>query len=78
MTLIERTVRAVRRQGVERVVVILGHDEAKVAEAARAAAPDSVEIVRAQGWESGNGSDESLFLLLVGDHLYGDARSIRW
>ena len=56
VTIIERTVRAVRRQGVERIVVVLGHDEAKMAEAARAAAPDSVEIVRAQGWESGNGS----------------------
>jgi 1L-myo-inositol 1-phosphate cytidylyltransferase / CDP-L-myo-inositol myo-inositolphosphotransferase len=82
VTIIERTVRAVRRQGVERVVVVLGHDEAKMAEAARAAAPDRVEIVRAQGWESGNGSSlaaaepavsgEPLFLLLVGDHLYGD------
>jgi choline kinase/phosphatidylglycerophosphate synthase len=83
VTIIERTVRTLRRQGLERVVVVLGHDEANVAEAARAAAPDSVEIVRAQGWEGGNGaslaaaeltvSDEPLFLLLVGDHLYGDA-----
>jgi choline kinase/phosphatidylglycerophosphate synthase len=82
VTLIERTVRTLLRQNVERVVVVLGHDEANVAEAARAAAPDSVEIVRAGGWESGNGSslaaaepvvsDEPLFLLLVGDHLYGD------
>ncbi len=45
VTLIERTVRSVRRQGVELVVVVLGHDEARVAEAVRAAAPDSVEIV---------------------------------
>jgi CDP-L-myo-inositol myo-inositolphosphotransferase len=82
LTLIERTVRTLRAQDVERVVVVLGHDEAKVAVAARAAAPDGVEIIRALGWESGNGSslaaaepvvsDESLFLLVVGDHLYGD------
>jgi choline kinase/phosphatidylglycerophosphate synthase len=82
VTIIERSVRALRRQGVERVVVVLGHDQAKMAEAARAAAPDRVDIVRAQGWESGNGSSlaaaqpvvsgEPLFLLLVGDHLYGD------
>src|SRR5207245_1255095 len=83
LALIERAVRTLRAQDVERVVVVLGHDEARVAEAARAAAPDSVEIVRAPGWESGNGSslaaaapavsDEPLFLLLVGDHLYGHA-----
>jgi CDP-L-myo-inositol myo-inositolphosphotransferase len=83
LTLIERMVRTLSAQGVERVVVVLGHDEAKLAEAARAAAPDRVEIIRAPGWESGNGSslaaaepvvsDEPLFLLLVGDHLYGDA-----
>lgn len=81
MTLIERSVRAVARK-VDRVVVLVGHDPDRVALRAVAAAPGCVQVVRAAGWELGNGAtlaaapqalrDEPLLLLVAGDHLFTD------
>ena len=81
MSLIERSVRGVARE-VDRVVVLVGHDPDRVAGRAARAAPGRVQIVRATGWERGNGAtlaaappalrDEPLLLLVAGDHLFAD------
>jgi CDP-L-myo-inositol myo-inositolphosphotransferase len=81
LPIIERTVRMVARE-VERVVVVVGHDHQRVADAAVRAAPGRVEIVHAQDWELGNGAslaavegalaEEPLLVLVVGDHLFSD------
>jgi len=79
--LVERTVRALLAAGIERVIVVVGHDADRVEPAARLA-HGNVQIVRAEGWEAGNGASlaatepylagEELFVLLCGDHVFAD------
>ncbi len=77
--LVERAVRTLRDAGVERIVVVVGYQAGEVGTAARLAGGD-VEVVRAEGWEAGNGASlaaaephlrgERAFLLLCGDHAF--------
>jgi choline kinase len=79
--LVERAVRALLSSGLERVVVVVGHQADQVANAARLGT-GNVEVVQAPNWELGNGSslaaaqsavqDEDLFVLMCGDHVFAD------
>jgi CDP-L-myo-inositol myo-inositolphosphotransferase len=79
--LVERAVRTLLSSGLERVVVIVGHQADQVANAARLGT-GNVEVVHAPDWELGNGSslaaargavqDEDLFVLMCGDHVFAD------
>jgi choline kinase/uncharacterized membrane protein YbhN (UPF0104 family)/phosphatidylglycerophosphate synthase len=77
--LVELAIRRLRDAGIERVVVVVGRDAGRVSWAARRAGGD-VQIVRADGWEAGNGAsllaaeaavrDEEWFMLLCVDHVF--------
>jgi len=79
--LLERTLRTIQAAGIEKAVVVVGHDADRVGRLAMTAMPGRVEVVRAEGWEAGNGDslaaaeyavgDERLLLLLMSDHLFG-------
>ena len=81
LSLLERTLRTIQAAGIEKAVVVVGHDRDRVGRLAAAAMPGRVEVVRAECWEAGNGDslaaaeyavqDEPLFLLLMSDHLFG-------
>jgi 1L-myo-inositol 1-phosphate cytidylyltransferase / CDP-L-myo-inositol myo-inositolphosphotransferase len=82
MTLVERAVRMLLAGGLDRVVVVVGHQGDEVAtQAGRASTrPGAVEIVRAPRWEEGNGESlaaaaqavegEPLFVVLCGDIVF--------
>src|SRR6266536_943136 len=55
LPLVELTIRRLHALGIDRVVVVVGHDRDRVAAAARRAG-GTVEIVVADGWEAGNGA----------------------
>src|SRR5256885_9753015 len=77
--LVERAVRTLASGGCTRVVVVAGYQAEDVAAAARLA-PVPVDVVRADGWEAGNGESlaaaadavagEELFVVLCGDHAF--------
>jgi CDP-L-myo-inositol myo-inositolphosphotransferase len=83
LPLVERALLRLLAAGVQRIVLVVGHDAERVAEVAEAVAPGRVEVVQAGGWEAGNGASlaaaedsvagEHLFLLLTVDHLFGSA-----
>jgi CDP-L-myo-inositol myo-inositolphosphotransferase len=82
VALVERAIRRLLGSGLERVVVVVGHQGDLVAAAVEHVAPGRVTVVRARDWEAGNGSSlaaaeeavrgESLFVLLCGDHMFSD------
>jgi CDP-L-myo-inositol myo-inositolphosphotransferase len=82
ISLLERAIRTLLAAGIERVVVIVGHQAGPVATVARRSAPGRVQTVYAEGWELGNGvslsaaesrvAGEGLFLLITADHVFGD------
>src|SRR5436309_11171147 len=53
--LVERAVRTLAAAGCTRVVVVVGHHGDDVGAVARLA-PVPVDVVRAEGWEAGNGT----------------------
>jgi CDP-L-myo-inositol myo-inositolphosphotransferase len=81
LTLLERKLLQLLGAGIQKVVVVVGHDADRVGEIARGVAPGRVEVVRAECWEAGNGDslgaaeqtvhDEKLFLIVTADHLFG-------
>lgn len=81
LTLLERKILHLLDAGLERVVVVVGHDAGRVGTFASAIAPGRVEVVKADRWEAGNGAslgaaentvrDERLFLLMTADHVFG-------
>jgi 1L-myo-inositol 1-phosphate cytidylyltransferase / CDP-L-myo-inositol myo-inositolphosphotransferase len=82
LALLERTVRGLLVAGLERVVVVVGHDGENVGRLAARLAPGRVEVVRAEHWGAGNGcslaaadavASEPLFVVTTGDHLLGPA-----
>jgi 1L-myo-inositol 1-phosphate cytidylyltransferase / CDP-L-myo-inositol myo-inositolphosphotransferase len=83
LALLERTVRGLLAAGLERVVVVVGHDGENVGRLAARLAPGRVEVVRAGHWSAGNGcslaaaadtvASEPLFVVTTGDHLFGPA-----
>ena len=67
LPLVELSVRRLHALGIDRVVVVVGHDGDRVAAAARRAG-GTVEIVAAEGWEAGNGASLRAAEPFVGDH----------
>jgi choline kinase/phosphatidylglycerophosphate synthase len=82
LRLVERAVRTVLAQGIDRVVVVVGYHAGPVAAVARRAAPGRVQVVEAPRWEVGNGaslmaseaavSGEPSILLVSSDHLFSE------
>jgi 1L-myo-inositol 1-phosphate cytidylyltransferase / CDP-L-myo-inositol myo-inositolphosphotransferase len=79
MPLVERTVRMLLAEGLERVVVVVGRHAEATAEASRRADPDRVDIVRAEGAAGGDGAlaaaepavaGESLFAVVSGEVVF--------
>src|SRR2546429_177487 len=59
VTLVERAVRSLLAAGLERIIVVVGHQGEATARAAREVAPEAVSVVRAERWEAGNGASLS-------------------
>ncbi len=82
LRLAERAVRTLLAQGLERVLVVVGHDAGPVAAVACRLARGRVRAVYADRWRDGNGASlaavegavagEALFVLLTVDHLFGE------
>ena len=87
LSLVERAVRTLLADGVESVVVVVGHDAAPVAAVVDRLGPGRVRAVYADRWEDGNGGSlaavedavagEALFVLLTADHVFGDGAIAR-
>jgi L-glutamine-phosphate cytidylyltransferase len=84
LRLVERAVRTLLACGLERVVVVVGHDAGPVAAVVGRLAPGRVRAVLADRWRDGNGASlaavegavasEALFALLTADHGSSRAR----
>jgi CDP-L-myo-inositol myo-inositolphosphotransferase len=82
LALVERAVRGLLAEGVERVVVVVGYQAGPVAAVVDRLAPGRVRAAFAEDWELGNGVSlaaaephvrgEDLFLLVTMDHLFGE------
>lgn len=82
LALVERAVRGLLAEGLERVVVVVGYQAGPVAAVVDRLAPGRVRAAFAEDWALGNGvsltaaeahvRDEELFLLVTMDHLFGD------
>jgi choline kinase/phosphatidylglycerophosphate synthase len=80
LSLLQRAIRTPEVAGIERIVVVVGHQAGPVATVARTAAPDLVQICYADRWELGNGAslaaaephvaEEPSFLLVTVDHVF--------
>jgi choline kinase/phosphatidylglycerophosphate synthase len=80
MPLVERAVRALLAAGVERVVVVSGHEGESVREASANLPTNRVEVIAAADWKSGNGASlaaaeaavrgEARFVVLCGDTVF--------
>jgi 1L-myo-inositol 1-phosphate cytidylyltransferase len=83
LPLIERTVRMATRIGMERIVVVVGHDAERIAQIAEQPGSGRVVVIRAPDWELGNGcslaaaatvaGEEPMFLMLTADHVVDEA-----
>jgi CDP-L-myo-inositol myo-inositolphosphotransferase len=82
LALVERTIRTLLSAGLERVVVVVGHQAGPVAAVAHRAAPGRVHVAYAEDWERGNGASLAaaevevpageLFLLATVDHIFAE------
>jgi choline kinase/phosphatidylglycerophosphate synthase len=82
LSLVERAVRGLLAEGIERVVVIVGYQAGPVAAVVNRIAPGRVRAAFAEDWELGNGvslaaaephvPDDELFLLVTTDHVFGE------
>ncbi len=82
LSLVERAMRRLLGLGLERIVVVVGHDAETVADIVNRTAPSRVQAVFAERWVEGNGASlaaaaphlegEELFLLVTADHLFSD------
>jgi 1L-myo-inositol 1-phosphate cytidylyltransferase / CDP-L-myo-inositol myo-inositolphosphotransferase len=80
VSLVERAVRVLLDEGLDRVVVVVGFQAEAVAALVDRIAPDRVTAVRAEGWELGNGvslsaaepfvANEDAFVLITTDHVF--------
>ncbi len=81
-SLVQRAVRALFAEGIERVIIVVGYQAGPVAAVANRLAPGRVRAVFAESWELGNGASlsaaephlvgEDLFLLVTTDHMFGE------
>src|SRR5215207_5406233 len=82
LSLVERAVRSLLAAGLERVLVVVGHDAGPVATVVGRLGRDRVRVVYADRWADGNGASlaavqgevegEALFVLVTADHLFGE------
>jgi CDP-L-myo-inositol myo-inositolphosphotransferase len=82
LSLVERAVRTLLAYGLERVLVVVGHDAGPVAAVVGRLARGRVQAVYAARWPDGNGASlaaveptvagEALFVLLGVDHLFAE------
>jgi CDP-L-myo-inositol myo-inositolphosphotransferase len=82
LSLAERAVRTLLARGLERVLVVVGHDAGPVAAVVDRLGRGRVRAVYADRWRQGNGASlaavegavagELLFVLLTTDHLFGE------
>jgi 1L-myo-inositol 1-phosphate cytidylyltransferase / CDP-L-myo-inositol myo-inositolphosphotransferase len=82
LRLVERAIRTLLRQGLDRVVVVVGYHAGPVAAVAQRAAPGAIHVVEAAGWEEGNGASlaaaepalarEPSFLVVSTDHVFSE------
>jgi CDP-L-myo-inositol myo-inositolphosphotransferase len=82
LSLVERAVRGLLAEGLERVVVVVGYQAGPVAAVVDRLAPGHVRAAYAEDWELGNGASlaaaephlagEDLFLLVTTDHVFGE------
>jgi CDP-L-myo-inositol myo-inositolphosphotransferase len=80
ITLIERAVRGLLAEGLDRVVVVVGYQAGPVAAVVDRLAPGRVRAALSEHWELGNGSSlaaaepylegESSFVLVTSDHVF--------
>ncbi|RMH50382.1 MAG: nucleotidyltransferase, partial [Zetaproteobacteria bacterium] len=84
LPLLARSMRTLARAGIDRVVVAVGHEADRIAEAARRYGREAhleVAIARAPEWERGNGASalaarellQEPFLMVMCDHLFDPA-----
>ncbi|MGH7359047.1 MAG: NTP transferase domain-containing protein, partial [Candidatus Rokuibacteriota bacterium] len=81
-SLVERAVRGLLKEGIQRVVVVVGYQAGPVAAVVDRLAPGRVRAALAEDWELGNGvslaaaaahlAGEDLFMLVTTDHVFGD------
>jgi 1L-myo-inositol 1-phosphate cytidylyltransferase / CDP-L-myo-inositol myo-inositolphosphotransferase len=82
LSLVERAVQTLLARGLERVLVVVGHDAGPVATVVGRLGRGRVRAVYADRWRDGNGASlaavegpvagEALFALLTTDHLFGE------
>jgi choline kinase len=82
LSLVERAVRSLLAAGLERVLVVVGHDAGPVATVVGRLGRDRVRAVYADRWADGNGASlaavedavagELLFVLVTADHVFGE------
>jgi choline kinase len=71
-------VRSLLAAGLERVLVVVGHDAGPVATVVGRLGRGRVRVVYADRWADGNGASlaavqgEALFVLVTADHLFGE------
>jgi 1L-myo-inositol 1-phosphate cytidylyltransferase / CDP-L-myo-inositol myo-inositolphosphotransferase len=82
LSLVERAVRSLLAAGLERVLVVVGHDAGPVATVVGRLGHGRVNVVLADRWADGNGASlaavqgellgEALFVLVTADHIFGE------
>ena len=82
LSLVERAVGSLLAAGLERVLVVVGHDAGPVATVVGRFGRDRVRVVYADRWADGNGASlagvhdevlgEALFVLVTADHVVGE------
>jgi choline kinase/phosphatidylglycerophosphate synthase len=82
LSLVERAVRSLLAAGLDRVLVVVGHDAEPVATVVGRLGRHRVHVVYADRWADGNGASlaavygevqgEALFLLMTADHIFGE------
>jgi choline kinase/phosphatidylglycerophosphate synthase len=82
LSLVERAVRSLLAAGLERVLVVVGHDAGPVAAVVGRLGRGRVRAVYADRWSDGNGASlaavqgavqgEALFVLVTADHVFGE------
>jgi choline kinase len=82
LSLVERAARSLLAAGLERVLVVVGHDAGPVAIVVGRLGRDQVKVVYADRWADGNGASlaavqgevqgQALFVLATADHVFGE------
>jgi CDP-L-myo-inositol myo-inositolphosphotransferase len=82
LSLVERAVRSLLAAGLERVLVVVGHDAGSVAAVVGRLGRGRVRVVHADRWSDGNGASlaaaqsevqgQALFVLVAADHIFGE------